>query len=201
MKSSTKKPKQVKTSRRNVCDWFESLVVSLAAIIFVMVFVARINQVFGVSMMPTLIEGDRLIITPLYSLPKHDDIIIIYAENLPNSLTDELGEPIVKRVIGLPGDEIYIDRNSGEVYRNGERLEELFIAEKIAHDRIGNHTYPLTIEVGQVFVMGDNRNHSIDSRFAAGSGVVYYVGCVDVGYIIGKAVWRIFPFSVFGGID
>jgi signal peptidase I len=188
-------------SRRDVCDWFESLIVSVTAVIFVMVFVARINQVYGISMQPTLVEGDRLIVIPLYGMPRHGDIIILEAANLPNSVTGQMGEPIVKRVIGLPGDEIFIDSESGEVFRNGERLEEIYIMEKIAPDKTGNRNYPLIIEDGQIFVMGDNRNHSTDSRFSAGEGVYYYVGCVDMGNIIGKAVLRIYPFNVFGGIN
>jgi signal peptidase I len=195
------KSRTVKTSRRNVCDWFEILVGVISAAIIIMVFFGRINHVFGSSMYPTLMEGEVLIVTPLYGMPKHGDIVIVYAENLPNSITEKMGEPIVKRVIGLPGDEIYISRESGEVFRNGEKLEELYISEKIAPDKVGNRIYPLKVEVGQVFVLGDNRNFSIDSRVAAGSDAIFYVGCVDTGYIIGRAVFRIFPFNVFGGVN
>jgi signal peptidase I len=184
---------------RDVCDWFESLIVSVTAVVIVMVFVARINQVYGISMQPTLIEGDRLIVMPLYGTPKHGDIIILEAVNLPNLVTGGMGEPIVKRVIGLPGDEIYIDGGSGDVFRNGERLDEFYIAEPIAPDKTGNRDYPLTVGDGRVFVLGDNRNHSTDSRIAEGAGAPYYVGCVDMGYIIGKAVLIVFPF--FGGIN
>jgi len=197
---NTKAPQKKRLSRRDVCDWFESLIASVAAIVFVIVFVARINQVYGISMEPTLTEGDKLIVMPLYSAPKYGDIVVLQAENLPNSMTAEMGEPIVKRIIGLPGDEIYIERESGEVYRNGERLEELYIAEKIAYDKIGNQQYPLKIADGQIFVMGDNRNHSTDSRVTTGKDVYYYVGCVDIGYIIGKATLRVYPFDNFGGL-
>ncbi|MDR2532613.1 MAG: signal peptidase I [Oscillospiraceae bacterium] len=185
-------------SRRDICDWLESLIVSVAAVIFIMVFIARINQVYGISMQPTLTEGDRLIVSPLYGMPKYGDIVVLEALHLPNSITGEMGEPIVKRVIALPGDEIFIDNESGEVFRNGIRLDELYIAEKIAPDKAGNQIYPLIVEEGRVFVMGDNRNHSTDSRVTAGAGVLYYVGCVDIGNIIGRAVFRIYPFNVFG---
>ncbi|MCL2018498.1 MAG: signal peptidase I [Oscillospiraceae bacterium] len=188
-------------TRRDVCDWLESLVFSVASVIFVMVFVARVNQVFGISMEPTLTEGDRLIVMPLYSSIKYGDIIVLEAENLPNTITGEMGEPIVKRVIGLPGDEIFIEGDSGEVYRNGEKLEELYIAEKIASNKMGNQVYPLKIQDGQIFVMGDNRNHSTDSRITSGDGVFYYVGCVDMGNIIGRAVFRIYPFDSFGVLN
>jgi len=200
-KKKNKASQKKSLSRRDICDWFESLIVSVAAVVLVVVFAARINQVYGVSMEPTLTEGDRLIVMPLYSTPKYGDIVVLQAENLPNSLTGEMGEPIIKRIIGLPGDEIFIDRESGEVYRNGERLEELYIAEKIAYDKIGNQEYPLKIADGQIFVMGDNRNHSTDSRVTAGRDVYYYVGCVDMGYIIGKATLRVYPFDSFGGLS
>jgi signal peptidase I len=193
------KPRKVTIIRyKDVCDWFESLIISVTAVVFVMVFVARINQVHGISMQPTLSDGDRLIVTPLYTAPKLGDIIILEAANLPNSITGEMGEPIVKRVIGLPGDEIYIDSESGEVFRNGVLLEELYIEETIAPDKTGNRFYPLTVEQGRVFVLGDNRNHSTDSRLA--EGALYYVGCVDMGSIIGRAVFRIYPPNSFGGI-
>jgi signal peptidase I len=182
---------------RDVCDWFESLLTAVTIVICVMVFAARINQVYGISMQPTLTEGDRLIITPQYTALRYGDIIIIEAANLPNSITGEPGEPIIKRVIGLPGDEIYIDSGSGEVFRNGERLEELYIAEKIDRDKIGNRTYPLIVADGRVFVLGDNRNHSTDSRMAEGADALYYVGCVDAGTIIGRAVLRIYPLEFF----
>ena len=188
-------------TRHEICDWVESLIISVVSVVFVMVFIARVNQVYGVSMQPTLTEGDRLIVTPLYGEPRHGDIIVIKAENLPNSKTGEMGEPIVKRVIGLPGDEINIDKDSGEVFRNGERLEELYIAEKILPEKTGNQIYPLIIEENCVFVMGDNRNHSTDSRVTKDKNVVFYVGIIDMGNIIGKARFRIFPFNVFGGLD
>jgi signal peptidase I len=192
--------KFVISNRIDICNWIESLIVPVAAVIFIMVFFARINQVYGISMQPTLTEGDRLIVSPLYSEPKYGDIVVLEALNLPNSVTGQMGEPIVKRVIGLPGDEIFIDKVSGEVFRNGIRLDELYIAEKIAPEKTGNQIYPLIIKEGHVFVMGDNRNHSTDSRVTAGDGVIYYVGCVEMGNIIGRAVLRIFPLNVFGGL-
>jgi len=188
-------------TRKEICDWMESLVLSMVAVVVFMLFFARMNQVYGISMMPTLSEGDRLIVSPVYGELKHGDIIVIRAENLLNTQTGKMGEPIVKRVIGLPGDEINIDSATGDVYRNGEQLDEPYIAEKIARGRTGNQRYPLTIEEGFVFVLGDNRNHSTDSRDTAGGGTFYYVGCVDIGNIIGKAVLRIHPFESFGGLS
>ncbi|MCL2694515.1 MAG: signal peptidase I [Oscillospiraceae bacterium] len=191
--------KTIRLTRIEFCDWLETLMLSVALVIFIMVFGIRVNQVYGISMQPTLMEGDRLIVTPMYGTPSYGDIIVLKAANLPNSQTGEMGEPIVKRVIGLPGDEIFIDKQSGEVFRNGEMLDETYIAEKILPERAGNQKYPITVEEGHVFVMGDNRNHSTDSRVTWAYGVFYYVDCVDFGSIIGKAVLRVYPFDTFGG--
>jgi signal peptidase I len=187
-------------TRKEVCDWVESLIASMTAVVIIMLFFARMNQVYGISMQPTLNEGDRLIVSPIYTELRHGDIIVLRAENLLNTQTGRMGEPIVKRVIGLPGDEININRN-GDVFRNGELLDEPYIAEKIAYGKTGNQRYPLMIAEGYVFVMGDNRNHSTDSRDTFGSGALYYVGCVEMGNIIGKAVFRVYPFDTFGGLS
>jgi signal peptidase I len=188
-------------TRRDFCNWLESLVSTAAVVLLFMVFIARVNQVYGVSMQPTLTEGDRLIVTPLYTELNYGDIIVLEAPNLPNSYTGEMGEPIVKRVIGLPGDEIFISNQTGEVYRNSERIEELYIKEKILPFKVGNQIYPLIIGTNEVFVMGDNRNHSTDSRITAGDGVVFYVGMVETSRIIGKAIFRIYPLTVFGSLS
>ncbi|MCL1823886.1 MAG: signal peptidase I, partial [Oscillospiraceae bacterium] len=155
--TETEKKKPAKSKhffKREFCDWFESLVFSVVTVIFIMVFFARVNQVYGNSMQPTLSDGDRLIVMSLYSMPKYGDIIVMEAENLPNSQTGELGEPIVKRVIGLPGDEIFIDRETGEVFRNGVKLYEVYIAEKILPEKVGKQVYPLLVGEGYVFVLG-----------------------------------------------
>jgi signal peptidase I len=187
-------------TRKDLCDWCESLIGTAASVIIVLVFIARLNQVHGISMLPTLTEGDRLIVTPIFWELDYGDIVVLEAPNLQNSQTGAMGEPIVKRVIGLPGDVIYISRQSGEVFRNGERLEELYIMEEIHPFKVGNQVYPLTVGENNIFVMGDNRNFSTDSRAASGSGITYYVGCVDINRVVGKAVFRVYPFENFGGL-
>lgn len=184
-------------SLKEVYDWAESIAVSVLSIMLVMTFLFRMNEVFGISMQPTLFEGDRLIVLPLLNGPEFGDIVVVEAMNLYNSTTGELGEPIVKRVIGVAGDTIFIDAETGDVYRNGELLNEEYIAEKINIANIGNQMYPLTIKENEVFVMGDNRNHSTDSRFA--EGYLYYVDCVGIEYVLGKAVLKIWPPERIGG--
>lgn len=186
-------------THREAYDWLESILLSIICVVAVLTFIVRVNQVYGISMQPTLHSGDRLIVSPLLYSLDYGDIVVIQAENLLNYDTGEMGEPIVKRIIGLPGDVIFIDRVSGEVYRNGERLDEPYIAEMIRPERVGNQSYPLTIPENQIFVMGDNRNFSTDSRFTEGDSP-YYVGCVELEYVMGKAMFRIWPFGDFGGL-
>lgn len=185
-------------SFKEAFDWTESVMVSVLSIVIAMTFFFNMNVVYGISMQPTLYEGDRLIVLPLLGGPKFGDIVIIEAMNLYNNQTGELGEPIVKRVIGVAGDTIFIDAATGGVYRNGELLEEKYIAEKISIENIGNQEYPLTVKENEVFVMGDNRNHSTDSRYA--KGYLYYVDCVGLEYVLGKAAFRIWPPESIGGL-
>ena len=125
----------------------------------------------------------------------------LWADNLLNGETGEKGELIVKRIIGLPGDEIDINAVSGVVYRNGEPLREDYIMETIDPDCLGNVHYPVIVDENCVFVLGDNRNQSTDSRYGKNDNTPYYVGCVDMRFIVGKAVYRIFPFERMGALE
>ncbi len=183
---------------RDVFDWVESIIIPVIFIVIFMLFGFRINQVFGISMEPTLYEGQRLIVTP-YGKLTHGDIVILEAKNLLNRQTGLLGEPIVKRIIGLPGDEIYIESGTGNVYRNNVLLEENYINEKLRD--AGNREYPLIVPDNHIFVMGDNRNHSVDSRSVYYEGTPGYVDCVDVRYVLGRAVFRIWPLDSIGELN
>ena len=183
---------------RDVYDWVSCLMVSLMAVILTLTFVVRVNEVEGQSMEPTLSQADRLLVWELGYSPSFGDIVVIQADNLPNGLTGEMGEGIVKRIIGLAGDTIDIDEETGVVYSNGEALDEPYIAETISRSRMGNAEYPLTVPENTVYVLGDNRNHSTDSRFMKDDYNSYYVGFVDVRNIIGKVIFRIYPFDRLG---
>ena len=183
---------------KNLYLWVQSILESVMAAFLLLTFLFRVNIVIGSSMEPTLHEEDRIVVAQTFYTPSYGDIVALWAEGLFNRQTEEKGEMIVKRVIGLPGDEINIDPDTGTVYRNGQPLREDYTAEPITAANLGNARYPLTVDDNCVFVLGDNRNHSTDSRYVDDGTVEYYVGCVDMRCIIGKVVFRIYPFDRIG---
>ncbi len=178
--------------------YMQTVLESIVAAFMILTFVISISMVIGASMEPTLLENDRLVILRFFYKPSYGDIIAVWAEGLPNRETGGKGEMIVKRVIGLEGDVIDIDRETGTVYRNGKALKEDYIKESIDPGNLGNADYPVTVDENSVFVLGDNRNHSTDSRYVENADTDYYVGCIDLRYIMGKAVFRIYPLDRIG---
>ena len=183
---------------QNLYLWVQSVLESVMAAFLLLIFLFRVNVVIGSSMEPTLHENDRIIVAEAFYAPSYGDIIALWADDLFNRQTGEKGEMIVKRVIGLPGDVIDIDPETGAVSRNGKLLQENYTAEPISAANLGNAEYPLTVDDNCVFVLGDNRNHSTDSRYVNDGETEFYVGCVDMRYIMGKAVFRIYPFDRIG---
>ena len=130
-------------------------------------------------MSPTLSDGDWVAVNGVVSRYEYGDIIVI-------TQPWEKNVPIIKRVIAVGGDVVDIDFNTKEVFVNGEKLDEPYIAEptRLYYDV----SFPLTVEEGKLFVMGDNRNNSLDSRSSR-------IGLVDERYVLGKAVFRLYPFN------
>ncbi len=167
-------------------------------LLVVMVFVLRnvmgTIYVKGSSMEPNFNHGDLLFINKLSTSigsPEYGDIVICEMED------DFAYENIIKRVIGLPGDEIEILENEDDdeiydLYVNGELVEEPFLGEPMM--TAGNIEYPFEVPENSYFVMGDNRNASSDSRRES-------VGAIPKGNLMGKVVFRLYPFSDFGMID
>ncbi|MBR0282747.1 MAG: signal peptidase I [Oscillibacter sp.] len=170
---------QRKDPVRDLFEWIQALVSSVLVVVLLFTFVVRLIGVDGHSMLPTLQHGDRLLV--LSSLWYHDyrykDIVILRKETF-----DE--KPIVKRVIATEGQTVDIDFHVGIVYVDGVALDEPYINEMTYTEE--GITFPLTVPEGSVFVMGDNRNHSSDSRHSR-------LGTVDTRYIIGRAVFLLFP--------
>ena len=173
--------------KSEIISWLWTIGIALAIVFVINTFVARVMTVEGESMTNTLQNGERIITTSLYGELKHNDIVVIRREN---------DVPLIKRVIAVEGDTIDIDYDTGTVYVNGEPLDEPFIREKMAYIdyRDGNTQLPLTVEEGHIFVMGDNRNGSLDSRCAT-------IGQIDVKDVFGKAIFRIWPLDRFGSIE
>ena len=158
----------------------QALVVSVLAVVLLFTFVVRLIGEDGHSMVPTLQDGDRLLVTTslLSGEYQYGDIVIIQKGSFAG------GEPIVKRVIATEGQTVDIDFVTGTVYVDGEALQEDYINE-LTFTEEGTE-FPLTVPEGSIFVMGDNRNHSDDSRNSQ-------LGTVDTRYVIGKAVFLLFP--------
>lgn len=166
-------------SWRFVYDWLDSLIYAILLILLIFTFFFRVVGVNGDSMNPTLQSGDWLTVSAITDEVQTGDIVVI---TQPNSLN----EPLIKRVIAKGGDTVNIDFIEGTVTVNGKILYEPYIAEKT--EVSGDYVYPLEIPEGYIFVMGDNRNNSLDSRFRT-------IGLINERYVLGVAETRIYPFG------
>lgn len=178
-KFGTKKKKQSKSME--VKEWLQSIIFAVIIAFILKFFIIDFVYVDGMSMYPTLNNGDRIIVNLIgyrFSEPSYGDIVTLHYD--ANTV-------YVKRIIGKGGDRISIKDNV--VYRNGEALDENYI---------NTEDYPdfeeVTVPAGKFFVMGDNRAHSSDSRYIN-------LGFVDRSQIIGKVFFRFWPFNTFGLIE
>lgn len=176
------KEKPSRNFAREVFEWCEAVVFSLVFVVLIFTFVFRIVGVEGDSMMPTLYNNNRLIITHLFYTPKAGDIVVI---TKPTTLK----KPIIKRIIATENQEVYINFETNQVFVNGILQDEPYIMEPTREKR--DVEFPVTVPPGHVFVMGDNRNNSSDSRWSQ-------IGMIDERYILGKAIFRIYPFNSIG---
>jgi signal peptidase I len=170
---------------RELYEWLEALLTAMMFMLIIMIFLLRPANVDGKSMEPTLHNGDKLIFTDMGYSPSQGDIVIVDSEGL--------GKFIVKRVIAVSGQTLDIDFLTGKVTVDGVVLDESYIKSDTLRDE-GGQTYPLVVPENSVFVMGDNRMNSTDSRDSR-------VGFVDDIDIYGKVVFRIYPFSKMGTVE
>lgn len=179
-----------------IFDWLEVLVHAIIAVVICFSFFFRIATIDGPSMENTLLNGERVIISNLFYEPKVGDIVVI-SRNKENSVftMNESNTPIIKRIIATEGQTVDIDFEQGVVYVDGIALDEPYT--KTPTNRKWDIEFPVTVDEGCIFVLGDNRNDSLDSRDAR----IGEYGMIDTRYILGHAVYRIFPFDKIGKLD
>lgn len=191
---------------RNILEWIVTIVIAVFVSLFIVSNIASLTQIKEQSMEPTFYENDRVIINKfiyLISEPARRDIVILnkvqdekgLIKNMVNESKDIFDNfkyrftgkieknNLIKRVVGVNGD--IIDIRDGYLYINGQMQEE----EYAQGNTYANGEYPMEVPTGMVFVLGDNRENSLDSR---------NLGFVNIDQIKGKAVFRVFPFNKFG---
>ncbi|MGN1086435.1 MAG: signal peptidase I [Porcipelethomonas sp.] len=203
---TAQEPKDTLGDFMEIC---ESIITSIFVVLLIFTFICRPVTVDGGSMQPTLNEvispdvpEDKLLMTTFFYTPKVGDIVVVendeshYYKNGDSSelvTGTGLGKRLIKRVIATAGQTVDIDFENGIVYVDGEALSESYIKEPTYYNS-GAFEYPVTVPEGYVFVMGDNRNNSTDSRDP-------HVGFVKEDDVLGKAVLRFYPFEKFKVLD
>lgn len=171
---------------REILNWSIDILICFAVALFFMTFVAQRTRVDGNSMNPTLINNDSLVCNKFkyrFKEPERFDIIVFYPHEYDKT------EYYVKRIIGLPGEEVRID-GEGNIYIDGEILEEHYGAEVSTY--AGKAKDGMILGADEYFVMGDNRNHSMDGRD---------LGPINKSQIMGTTNFRILPLKNIGKID
>lgn len=199
---------------KELWEWFYTIAIALLVVIVIKTYLFDIVRVDGPSMNPTLVHNDRLIVTKLNYKPESGDIIILDStykrrqqhyknhEDITGKNLNWFTKPLVyyrlpqemkrryyvKRIIGMPGDTV--DIKNGMVYVNGVQLDESYLG-GVTQITDFSVSYPVTVKEGHVFVMGDNRPNSTDSRSSS-------LGQVPIEGIVGKSQFRIWPFYSLG---
>ena len=175
-------PKQ-REKNRVLLEGFETLVYTLFAMLLLLSFVVRPARVEGTSMLDTLQDGDQVLLYDFFYTPQRGDIVAI------DSYT-EYGKPLVKRVIGIGGDIVGIDPVSGGITLNGYLVNEPYVTSATLPADI---PLPLVVPEGHLFVLGDNRVHSRDSRYSD-------IGFIDARAVLGKVIFVLFPTGRSGAV-
>lgn len=198
----TKEPEDNKTTNKvaELFDWIDTVVIALISVVIIFSLFFRIATIVGPSMQNTLYNGERVIISNFLYTPKYGDIVVV-SRNTNNSVdsADTSREPIIKRVIATEGQYVDINFETGKVYvgadlSNMSELSEPYVNSPTNLKR--DIEFPVYVKEGHIFVLGDNRNNSTDSR----SSTIGDLGLIDERYVLGKAVYRIWPIDAIGGL-
>lgn len=183
---SEEEPEEEKTSfKLDLYFWTQTLVVALTALILLSTLVGRPICVVGSSMVPTLHEGDLLLLQSVAYTPRQGDIVVLRKPTF-------MSEPIIKRVIAVGGQHVTIDYDTGTVSVDGTPLNEPYINEPMLQPGSAEMSVnDIDVPEGSIYVLGDNRNASSDSRHAR-------LSTVDERYVLGQAKIVLFPPSDFG---
>lgn len=200
MNEQEKQRKKAESSlASSLFEYVEMFVFAALAVILLMTFALRICVVSGPSMNNTLQNGERLIVSDLFYTPKEGDVIVFHQTS---EISDTFNEPIVKRVIATGGKHVRIDYDQKLVYvSEDESFTEDEIIDESSYAYFTNEKWTLRgasdfhVPEGHLFVMGDNRNNSADSRDAL------LVGFVDERRVLGKVLLRIMPLNAFGKVE
>lgn len=183
--------------RRDLYDWLQLLVIVLVIVVGLFTFVVGVVRVDGLSMYPTLNDGDLMLVQRIAYTPEQGDVVVLRKDNAFQN------RAIVKRVIATGGQEVYIDYGANTITVDGEVLDEPYLnyeQDRTYGDDFLDIRYDLdpqyinqtfVVPEGSIFVCGDNRNHSSDSRVAE-------LGMVDERYVIGGVMMIVFPFRDAG---
>lgn len=165
-------------------DWVRCILFAISIVVICLTFVFRLVDVDGSSMDDTLATKDKVIVTNFFYTPKNNDIVVIsHGTEYPN--------PIIKRVIATEGQTVKLDYENNRIIVDGIVIDEPYIKGTTFSGNYGDNVIPEVIPEGKLFVLGDNRKVSLDSRSTE-------IGLVDVENVIGKAQFVAFPFNDFG---
>ena len=183
MSPSTPKEETPASFKMDLYFWIQALVFAIVFLILLFTLAGRVIGVRGPSMEPTLQNNDLLILRSIGYTPKQGDVVVLRKPTF-------MPTPIVKRVIATGGQHVTVDYAAHTVYVDGEALDEPYIKEVMV-EKTGMTVLDVIVPEGSIYVLGDNRNNSSDSRHQL-------LGVVDTRYVLGRAIWIISPFSRFG---
>lgn len=169
----------------NLYSWLQPVIFALAALVLISTFLGRMIGVDGTSMVPTLHDGDMIVLQGVGYTPKAGDVVVLTQRSYSDT-------PIVKRVIATGGQTVDIDYDANAVYVDGVQLDEPYLGEPMRWPT-WSHQSHIEVPEGSICVLGDNRNNSTDSRSPL-------VGTVDARCVLGRGLLVLFPFQDFGRI-